>query len=62
MSSKECPNERDFIMQRIVNEIARKAEQSIGFQRGDDPMQLEDYLDLPLMFRCRVYWGYMRVI
>ena len=50
MSSKECPNERDFIMQRIVNEIARKAEQSIGFQRGDDPMQLEDYLDLPLMF------------
>ncbi|CAJ1369161.1 unnamed protein product [Effrenium voratum] len=31
----ECPNERDFIMQRIVNEIARKAEQSMGFQRGD---------------------------
>ena len=33
-SPEECPNERDFIMQRIVNEIARKAEQSIGFQRG----------------------------
>lgn len=31
----ECPTERDFIMQRIVNEIARKAEQSMGFGRGD---------------------------
>ncbi|CAE7374428.1 egl-4 [Symbiodinium sp. CCMP2456] len=31
----ECPSERDFIMQRIVNEIARKAEQTMGFQRGD---------------------------
>ena len=31
----ECPLERDFIMQRIVNEIARKAEQHMGFGRGD---------------------------
>ncbi|CAK9108780.1 Probable GMP synthase [glutamine-hydrolyzing] (GMP synthetase) (Glutamine amidotransferase) [Durusdinium trenchii] len=31
----ECPHERDFIMQRIVNEIARKAEQHMGFGRGD---------------------------
>ena len=31
---QECPTERDFIMQRIVNEIARKAEQSMGFGRG----------------------------
>ena len=32
---QECPTERDFIMQRIVNEIARKAEQSMGFGRGE---------------------------
>ena len=39
---QECPTERDFIMQRIVNEIARKAEQHMGFGRGLDGETAEE--------------------